>query len=251
MIILHLKLHNLYNFDPEGQEFYEKDKNNSHNSVVTNIDLEVNKMLIERVKQNYIDYGVLGEELSYNIDNKNLFVVDPIDGTFTYMLGLPDFCFSLALVKKGEPIGGIISDPILNLTLIAKKGQGTYYLEKNKRIKVDSSSILKQKLVHWDWSMNNIKVINNIIKNDAYLSPTYSISRVAQLIAMGKCVGCFFMGKGAHDIAAVKIIIEEAGGKVTDINGNEQKYDREINGALLSNRVLHRKLLSWLIENDK
>ena len=69
------------------------------------------------------------------------------------------------------------------------------------------------------------------------------------LVARGKLEGRIFPGEGAHDIAAVKLIVEEAGGRVTDIEGNEQRYDRPIRGAIISNGVVHDDLLAAVREH--
>ncbi len=65
----------------------------------------------------------------------------------------------------------------------------------------------------------------------------------AMMVAVGEFVGAIFCGEGAHDIAAVKIIVEEAGGKVTDLFGNEQKYNQKIKGAIILNAELHDKFI--------
>ena len=64
------------------------------------------------------------------------------------------------------------------------------------------------------------------------------------LVAEGRVDGWLFAGAGAHDIAAIKVIIEEAGGRVTDITGSEQRYDRPLNGAIISNGAIHDELVA-------
>jgi fructose-1,6-bisphosphatase/inositol monophosphatase family enzyme len=69
------------------------------------------------------------------------------------------------------------------------------------------------------------------------------------LVATGQIAGQVFVGSGAHDVATAKLIVEEAGGKVTDIFGNSQRYDSAVRGALSSNGLVHEKLLELTIAN--
>ena len=69
---------------------------------------------------------------------------------------------------------------------------------------------------------------------------------MGSLVASGEFVAALYAGTKAHDTAALKVIVEEAGGKVTDIFGNEQRYDQEVNGQLITNGILHNNFLNFI-----
>lgn len=224
-----------------------KDTLNNDLSPVTKADIEINEMIINEVKLHYPDYRVLGEEISTNdINNKKLFVVDPIDGTYMFTIGCPLFVFSAAVVVNGESISGIISNPLAKRTIIAEKGKGAYIAEENKRVFVSKKNSLKEAFINIPWK--DVKMTEKIIEAGSSPMQIYSIIEASSLVATGGFDGAIFRFDSEVDIASVKIIVEEAGGKVTDIEGNEQKYDKKINGAIISNGFLHTKLVSAVKE---
>jgi len=207
---------------------------------VTATDIKINKLVINQVKKYFPTHGVLGEEESYNVKGKEyLWVVDPVDGTVPFSHGFPTFVFSLALVKNGVPIVGVINDPIMKRLVWAEKGKGAFL--NGKRTKVSKNSSLKKSVVAVGDKMP--KAITYLEKKKAFNVNLYSYVYEAMLVAIGEISGAFYTYGFAHDGAAAKIIVEEAGGKATDLNGNDQRYDRKINGQLVSNGLLHRKLI--------
>lgn len=212
-------------------------------SPVTQADIEINEMVIREVKIHYPDYEVLGEEISTNKeDGKKLFVVDPIDGTYMFTIGCPLFVFSAAIVIDGESIAGVISNPLAKRTLIAEKTKGAYFVEENKQISVSTKNTLKDSFINIPWK--DIPSTQNLLEQGAAAMQVYSIIEASALIATGGFDGAIFRFNSAVDIAAAKVIVEEAGGVVTDINGKEQRYDREINGAIISNGHIQNDLVS-------
>lgn len=219
-----------------------KDASNDDLSPVTKADIEINEMVIKEVKIHYPDYEILGEENSTNNGTeKKLFVVDPVDGTYMFTIGCPLFVFSAAVVINGESVSGIICNPLAKRTLIAEKGKGAYLAEENKRISVSKKNILKEAFINIAWK--DVRMTEKIIEAGASPMQIYSIIEASSLVATGGFDGAIFRFDSEVDIASVKIIVEEAGGKVTDIEGNEQMYDKKINGAIVSNGYLHEDLV--------
>ena len=216
----------------------------SDNTPVTKADIEVNQMVIDEVSKHYPEYGVLGEELSESVSNKNLFVVDPIDGTLMFHLGIPLFNFSVAVVNDGVPVAGLISNPLAKRTLVAEQGKGTFCLETGDRVRVNQKETFEGALVHAGWK--ETAFANLVCELGGRTPMFYSVCEAAALIATGALVGEKFAYDTAHDVAAAKIIVEEAGGRVTDINGQEQRYDSAIRGAIISNGVLHEQLVDMV-----
>lgn len=216
-------------------------------SPVTEADVEINRAVIEEIKKHYPDYEVLAEEESTETKGASkLFVVDPIDGTHMFAIGSPLFVFSAAVVIDGESIAGILKNPLARRTLLAEKGKGAYLIEENKRMLVSQKKTFERALIKCGWKETNLPML--IHARGGRTPEIYAICEAASLIATGGFEGSVYTGPSAHDIAAAKIVIEEAGGKVTDLRGEEQRYDREINGAIMSNGYLHDELVKMTQE---
>jgi len=163
-----------------------------------------------------------------------------------YARHVPVAVFSLALVIDGNSKVGVVYDPFTDNIYTAIKGEGAY--KNNEKIFV-SDIILndKKSIVQFDmWpeaEYNISEVVSELVKK-TYVVGIGSVIRAAMLIASGEFTAAVFPGtKGKNcDIAAVKVIIEEAGGKVTDLFGNEQRYDRDIKGAIMSNSKVHDEI---------
>ncbi len=223
-----------------------------NNTPVTETDFAVNKLVLDEVRKNYPAHSVLAEEESNMKDNAEyVWVCDPIDGTFPFSHGIPTFAFSLALVKDGDPILGVVYDPMQDRMFSAEKNKGAFL--NGKKTSVPKTQKLAGSLVtvgvfkHSSYYM--IKVIEKLNDIGAYTFNFGSIVYHGMLIAEGYSVGATFSSIGAHDVAALKIIIEEAGGKATDVFGNDQRYDKPVKGALFSNGALHEELLKVIKEN--
>ena len=239
----------LKHFNNENKSCYKED-----NTIVTIADTEINDYLIKRVKKEFPTHSVDGEENKFGASNY-VWVCDPIDGTAMYARGIPVSVFSLALVVNGEPIIGVIYDPFNDNMYYAEKDKGAY---KNKE-KITVSSIPlndKRSVSHYDmWPSSNYNIYDTIkeLGKTTYFVSIGSIARACTCIASGEFNLAIFPGtKNKNcDIAAAKIIVEEAGGKVTDLFGNNQRYDTDINGAVISNGLVHDEVISIIKKNLK
>lgn len=216
------------------------------NSPMTVTDHEINSLVLEAVKHTYPEHSILGEEGSFVVEGSTYtWVCDPVDGTIPFSTGVPIFAFSLALVQEGVPMVGVIFDPILNRLYTAQKGGGATL--NSEPIHVSKRDSLTQALIHGD-SGRLLGTMQPLKDAKAKVARFYCITYPCALIAAGEFDGALWGGPTAWDIAAVKVIVEEAGGKVTDLVGNEQRYDRPLNGAIISNGHLHEKLLTLVKE---
>jgi myo-inositol-1(or 4)-monophosphatase len=216
------------------------------NSPVTETDKSINKMVIDAVAENFPGHSVLGEEESNLIEGSEYtWVCDPVDGTVPFSHGIPTCVFSLALVQKGIPIIGVIYDPFMDRLFYAEKGSGAF-LNGNK-IHVNNSNMNHSVI---SWESKTVSYLKAKYPANTFMS-LYTICYEGALVACGSITAAYYGGKWAHDVAALKVIVEEAGGKVTDRDGNEQAYDRNINGALISNGVVHDELLEFIKTNSK
>ena len=220
---------------------------------VTIADTEINALVIKVIKDAFPTHGVLGEEASeYETLDEYLWVCDPIDGTIPYSHGIPTSVFSLALVKDGEPILGVVYDPFMDRMFFAQKDEGAFMNEQKINVKKRDNDA--RAVVDAEWWQNAPyqlpTLFERLSKDNFVVSVPVCIVYSSMMVAVGEFVGAIFCGEGAHDIAAVKIIVEEAGGKVTDLFGNEQKYNQKIKGAIISNGELHDKFIDIVQESQ-
>lgn len=223
-------------------------------TIITIADNEINKYLIEQVKLKFPTHSVDGEEESFGKSNY-VWVCDPIDGTAMYARNIPTAVFSIALVENGNPILGLIYDPFTDNMYTAIKGQGAY--KNDLKINVNNLELDDIKSVaHYDMWPNSEYNIYDVIKElgkKTYFVSIGSIARASMCVASGDFTLAIFPGTKHKncDIAAAKIIVEEAGGKITDLFGNDQKYDRDINGAIISNRKVHNEVINTIKKHLK
>lgn len=231
-------------------KYFKEDNKSSYkedNTIVTVADKEINSYLIKRVKEKYPTHSVDGEEEIFGKSNY-VWVCDPIDGTAMYARHIPVAVFSLALVIDGVPNIGVVYDPFTDSLYTAIKGKGAYKNE--DKITVNNYKLEDKKTVcHYDyWSNAEFKILDVIeeLSNKAYFIGLGSIIRACMCVASGDFSLAIFPGTRHKncDIAAVKIIVEEAGGKVTDLFGREQRYDTSINGAIISNEKIHDEVIN-------
>lgn len=220
-------------------------------TIVTNADTEINKYLIKKVKETFPTHSVDGEEEQFGESNY-VWVCDPVDGTAMYARHIPVAVFSLALVIDGVSTVGVVYDPFTNNLYSAAKGQGAY--RNNERINVNNIELDDMKSVcnfdMWPKADYNIYDAVKELGKKTYFVAIGSVIRACMCVANGEFNLAIFPGTKhkSCDIAAVKIIVEEAGGKVTNLFGNEERYDQNINGAIISNGKIHDEVISILMK---
>ena len=216
------------------------------NTIVTLADTEINSYLIKKVKEQYPAHAVDGEEEQSGKSNF-VWVCDPVDGTAMYARHIPVAVFSLALVIDGVPNIGVVYDPFTDSLYTAIKGKGAY--KNGEKIFVNNYTLDNIKTVchcdMWSKAKYNICKVFEKLRNKTRLNDIGSITKASCLVATGDYSLAIFTGtEHKHcDIAAVKVIVEEAGGKVSDLFGNDQRYDQSIKGALISNGIVHNEVI--------
>lgn len=227
----------------------------SDNSEVTKTDIDVNDLVIQRINEEYPDHSILGEEKSSKgSSTEYVWVCDPIDGTLPFIQGVPSAVFSLALVKNGKPIVGVIYEPILKKMYFAEKGKGAFL--NGEIINVSKRNDIGKSVVEFCWTKDFKRfdasdLIANAYKTVGVITNHHAIIFAGSLIAQGKIDGLVFVKHTAHDAASIKIIVEEAGGKVTSLNGDDQRYDEEIDGMIASNSLIHEDLVELFMQTKR
>ena len=177
---------------------------------VTNTDIKIEKILIEELTKSKKNFSILSEEVGFikNKDNKNIWIIDPIDGTSNFLHGIPHFAISIALQSENEIVSGLIFDPIKNEMFYAEKNNGSYL--NNKRIRVSKKKELNKCL----FATNGKKFKNTNLHNRKSGSAALDMAYVAA----GRYDGYFQENLNLWDIAAGLILIKEAGGVINEVD---------------------------------
>ena len=224
-------------------------------SIVTETDKLAESAIIKNIQKKYPNHNILSEEIGYIDKNSEYtWIIDPLDGTSNFAAGIPWFGILIAVLKNNEPILSGAYLPIQKELYFAEKGKGAF--KNNKPISVSQEENLENVLFAYslDYSENNekttqeSKMIKNLVQNVRNIRATNSLLDFLYT-AEGKFGGNINQTTKIWDIASPALIIEEAGGKVTDITGNKLNFT--INNATInknftiiaSNKLLHHKIL--------
>jgi len=196
---------------------------------VTASDKKVEKILIEELQKARPNYSILSEECG-EIKNDESFkwIIDPIDGTSNFLHGIPHFAISIGLEKEKEIICGIVYDPIKDEMFSAEKGQGSYL--NNQRMRVSSRTKLEDCMIFTGgprYSSDKKEIILDEYKRftskvTVPVRKFGSGSLDLAYIAAGRADGYWQRDLQYWDIAAGILLVKEAGGYVTDFNGNSE-----------------------------
>ncbi|MDO8487058.1 MAG: inositol monophosphatase family protein [Candidatus Curtissbacteria bacterium] len=228
-------------FKSQPKVFYKPD-----NTPVTRADKEAEQLIRKIIAKNFPDHGIIGEEFEpVNPQARFKWVIDPIDGTKGFIRRIPFWSTLLAVMKNDKPIIGICFFPAINEFYMAQKGKGAFL--NNKRIHVSKISKIEDAFI----SHGGIKSFEkqNKLGGLLRLSQTVQCDRGFgdafgyALVAQGKIDAFMEGGNKIHDVAAPSILIEEAGGKFTDLSG---KFSLTSGSDVATNGLLHRQVLKLL-----
>ncbi|MFA5499699.1 MAG: inositol monophosphatase family protein [Candidatus Omnitrophota bacterium] len=224
-------------------------------NLVTNVDHEVEDILIGSLRSAFPEIGVLSEE-SGKIDYGPglAWVIDPIDGTTNFAHGFPFYAISVALEKAGKPILGIVYNPEHNEFFYAEKGKGAFL--NGKSIKVSTQKYLKKSLLMTGFSYKLGKSMEeNLVHFRHFLMSSQALRRAgcASLdlcyVACGRLEGFWELDLFPWDTAAGWLIVKEAGGEVTDFTGKQ--YCHNSNKILATNGEIHKQMIKILSRRQK
>ena len=227
----------------------------SQSSIVTKADFEAEKKIIEVILEKFPEHNTLGEETGFqNRNSEYTWVLDPLDGTSNFTAGIPWFGIIICVLKNSLPIMAGCHLPHQLQIYFAEKGSGAKV--NSKKIEVSKESDLKNILASYslDYSPEpgkteqESKIMSRLVQNIRNLRSTNSLIDFCYT-ADGKLGACINQTTKIWDIAGPALIIEEAGGKVTDIQGkplnlniDESNYSRNFT-IVASNQILHPKVI--------
>ena len=203
----------------------------SDNTPVTNGDLEVNKIISKKINELTPDIQIISEETSYNKNNnlKNFWLIDPIDGTNSYINNLEEFTINAGLILEQKPVAGLIFAPAKNRMFYSYGENLAFELIDGKPVKLSCSK---------DFNKNEIKFVSysNIIKPE--IEKIHKELNVKKIVKMKSSLKFCVIAAGEYDgyvaeprafewdIAAGHAILNHSGGQVTDFDGNEILYGK-------------------------
>ena len=226
---------------------------------VTDADKKSERVLIDELFK-LGDFGFLCEENTLEKIRETMWVIDPIDGTVNYAHGDPTWAVNIALVKKGEPVLAVTLNPPTGEIFWALKGKGAFL--NGKRIRVSPVRRLNRALLStgfpynvWQKPGKVMRIFRKFLVSSQGIRRPGSASLDMAFTACGRFDGFWEQNLYPWDIAAGKLLIEEAGGRVTDYSGDRIKCDRTYirkdRSILASNGLLHNKMLSAIGETTK
>lgn len=225
------------------------------NDLITEYDLLAEKLIIDFIKINFPEHNILSEEegiANLNNESEYTWIIDPIDGTVNFANKLPIFSISIALKYRNEIISGAVFNPISNELFYAEKGKGAF-LNDNKIFVSKCININEAFLVTGfpynvtDNPLNCLETFVKIIKKGIPVRRLGSAALDLCFVAAGRFDGFWEVSLKPWDMAAGKLILEEAGGKVSYYNGEEHQLDE--NTILASNNLIHNDLVRLVNEN--
>ena len=218
---------------------------------VTASDKKVEKILINELQEARPSYSILSEEIGQiNNDKSFKWIIDPIDGTANFLHGIPHFAISIGLEHDGEIICGIVYDPIKDEMFVAEKGNGSYL--NNQRMRVSSRSKLKDCIVFTGGpkleSKNKELALEEYKKfSSKILIPIRKLGSASldmAYVAAGRCDGFWQRNLNYWDIAAGIILVKEAGGFVTDFEGENRYVENKT--ILATNSRINKEMIEVL-----
>jgi myo-inositol-1(or 4)-monophosphatase len=219
-------------------------------NLVTEMDRGSEERLIQAIRAQHPEHAILSEEVGAlpGATGQPEWILDPIDGTTNYVHGLPYFCVALALRHGGQLQAGLVYAPYTDELYWAERGQGAFM--DGRRLQVSATPVLDDALLTTGFPSDLSRAEDTNIEHFLALMPkTRAIRRMGSAsldlcnVAAGRLDGYWQLGLPVWDVAPGAIIVEEAGGRVTDFSGKSSIYEGHI---AATNGKIHQALVEVL-----
>lgn len=203
-----------------------------HNDFVSEVDVQSEQEIIRTLRKIFPHHGILAEESGHSagLDEDDLWIIDPLDGTRNYLSGLPHFAVSIALQHKGRLEVGVVYDPIRQEVFTAARGEGAHL--NDRRIRVRNLQGLEGALVGSGLPFKNrqhleayLEMFKSLYARGTEVRRSGSAALDLAYVASGRLDGHWALGLSAWDLAAGALLIQEAGGLVSDFGGGHDYMD--------------------------
>jgi len=218
--------------------------------VVTIADKEINQMVIDEVALAYPDHSVMGEEWDGGQHAwKYVRCIDPIDGTIAYAHWIPISVFSLALVENGKPVVGCIYQPFLDELYYGETGQWSTCNDIPMHVSqrdMDDKEYMLGQCIRKGMPYNVKLFWDEVFDQWLLTTELWPIAYKWALVAKGCLDWLVFPHTKPYDLAAAKVLVEEAGGIETSLFGKQQRFDQPVQWNIISNGKNHNNLVEWV-----
>jgi myo-inositol-1(or 4)-monophosphatase len=229
---------------------FRVDNKDGVNDLVTEVDHASEKLIMDIIRNEFPDHFILSEEVGeIKMDSAYKWIIDPIDGTVNYANGIPICCVSIGIEHEGKMIMGAVFNPFMDEFFFAEKGAGAYLNEQRLRVS-DKDNVTHSCLVtgfpytYVDMPNGPLEVFGRFIRKGIPVRRLGSAAIDLCWVAAGRFDGFYEHKLNAWDSAAGFLLVEEAGGKVTDFEGNYYSpYQPHI---VATNGKIHDELLNWI-----
>jgi len=217
------------------------------NNLVTEVDKLAETRIIEVIRKAFPAHSIISEEVGELIKPSDYqWIIDPIDGTVNFAHGIPICCVSIGLMYNGQLLMGAVFNPMMDELFVAEKGQGATL--NGQPIKVSVKSNFKTAFLvtgfpyNWpDGAEHPIKVFERLVLEGLPVRRLGSAAIDLCWVACGRFDGFWEYNLQPWDVAAGYLIVQEAGGRVTDFSGKEYDvFDKE---TLATNGLIHEDML--------
>jgi myo-inositol-1(or 4)-monophosphatase len=222
------------------------------NDFVSEIDTQAERQIIETVRRSYPDHAFLAEESGSHggsVDSEFVWIIDPLDGTTNYLHGFPQFAVSIGVQRRGRMEHAVVYDPLRQELFTASRGEGA--LLDGRRIRVSQHTGLDRALIgtgfpyrsNLQWIDNYMAMFKAVTQATAGIRRPGAAALDLAYVAAGRLDGFWEFGLSPWDTAAGSLLITEAGGMVTSLQGTEYRQGGNI---LAGTPKVHAALLELL-----
>ena len=223
--------------------------------LVTEFDKRSEEVIVSSIQQKFPEHAILAEESGHNkIISEYQWVIDPLDGTTNFAHGIPVFSVSIGLLRNNSPVVGVAYDPLRNEMFSAELGLGATL--NDHPIHVSSQTDLGQAVISTGFPYDvRTNPQNNFAQFVQFQLRTQAVRHLGSATldcawtAMGRLDGYWEFGIKPWDIGAGALIVREAGGRVTSVDGDENFLSDD--SILVSNSLLHEQMLRVLSEGNE
>lgn len=198
------------------------------NDFFSEVDIKAEQVIINAIRKAYPDHGIMAEEsgMQEGADEDAVWIIDPLDGTSNYLHGFPFFSVSIALRIKGRIEHGVIYDPLRHECFAASRGRGARL--NDRRIRVSNQTQLSASLLGTGFPSRDASIgqrylpaFEALFGKCAGVRRTGSAALDLAYVASGRIDGFWELGLRPWDVAAGSLIVREAGGLISDVQGGE------------------------------
>lgn len=223
------------------------------NNIVTEVDLKAEEMIKASILKKYPNHGFLGEEYgSENPKSSHQWIIDPIDGTINFAHQIPLYCVSIALAVEGTLTLGAIYNPVTEELFFAEKGKGAWLNQQqifvSKQDNFDRSFLVTGFPYQFPEGIQVANIFAAVVNRGLPLRRLGSAALDLAYVAAGRFDGFWEYNLNPWDIAAGYLLVQEAGGRVSDFQNNEGHYAHR--QTLATNGLIHESLRALILQHS-